>query len=97
MNSEQTQIGAGSPSPSTPLLACPFCGGAMMERVNIYYPDYQIACNDCGARGPRRQPSDSPEEAIRLWNHRHANAAAVGRRDSDVPTSGLLADESKGG
>lgn len=51
----------------------------MRDRVNIYYPDYQVACNDCGARGPRRKPSDSPDEAIRLWNTRHANVTDQAR------------------
>jgi Lar family restriction alleviation protein len=70
--SEQTNA-SGAQVPCISLWACPFCGGAMRERVNIYFPDYQVACNDCGARGPRRKPSDSPEEALRLWNTRHAN------------------------
>ena len=64
------------------LLACPFCGGNMAARLMIHYPDYQVACNDCGARGPRRGPYGDTQTMIRLWNTRAKRSKGiVGQED----------------
>lgn len=64
------------------------------------------ACKVCApilAYAHSLPPAELPRalEIMRLTGLLYAeihkpNTAAVGRRDSDVPTSGLLADESKG-
>ena len=55
----------------------------MAARLMIHYPDYQVACNDCGARGPRRGPYGDTQTMIRLWNTRanveHEPRAAASR------------------
>lgn len=64
MNLEQPTIGAGSPSLSTPLLACPFCGQAPIKFGN----ETTCECDNkaCGIYGVAVE--------IDLWQLRHANA-----------------------
>ena len=59
----------------------------MSARLMIHYPDYQVACNDCGARGPRRKPYGDTKEMIRLWNTRANNSITGGEA---VPSNGVV-------
>ena len=77
MTTPTTETGAGSPSLSTPLLACPHCGSA----VNMIRKDglCHIVCAEGSlCRGSGLITCCFPEDAQKAadaWNRRHANKA----------------------
>jgi hypothetical protein len=81
MTEQKTETGAGSPSLSTPLLACPHCGSEtiMILKDNLCH----IVCAEGSAcRGSGLITCCFPEDAqtaADAWNRRHANAEAHGR------------------
>lgn len=53
------------------LLPCPFCGGkATVERSAECYEEYEVCCDECGAKAAWDNDKDS---AVKLWNTRIRN------------------------
>ena len=72
MNDAMTkpETAAGLPVPSTPLLACPFCGFESQMRVDVPY-ESRVICAKCGAGTGNH---NSRSEAEYAWQQRHANS-----------------------
>jgi len=93
-NESTEEVSAVSMSPSTSLLACPFCGESEVEErmVTVHIAGEKperysvesgaarcVYCWNCGANA-----------LVQWWSRRHANVEPHGRRDSDVACRRLV-------
>ena len=61
---------------------CPFCASPHTEVTEINESGWAVICNRCVGIGPT---GSSEEDAVSLWNGRHALASNLGLFELDRP------------